>query len=117
MTDKLRIGILGLTHDHIWGNLDNLKESPLGELAAAADLNPELRDKIRSEYLCPQIFDSYEAMLAEASLDAVYIYADNATSAELAVAAAQRGLHVMVEKQLPVGARRPEGVGLHALFL
>jgi predicted dehydrogenase len=109
MTNKLRIGILGLTHDHIWGNLKDLRSSSLGELEAAADLNPELRDKIRSEYDCPQVFDSYETMLDQASLDAVYIYADNATSAELAVAAARRGLHVMVEKPMAAnlaGARR-----------
>ena len=100
MTDKLRVGILGLTHDHIWGNLDNLKGSPLGELAAAADPNPELQDKIRSHYDCPQVFDSYENMLDQVDLDAVYIYADNATSAELAVMALERGLPAMVEKPM-----------------
>jgi predicted dehydrogenase len=100
MTDKLRVGILGLTHDHVWGNLDDLKASPLGELAAAADPNLELRDKIKSAYACPQVFDSYEAMLDQVSLDAVYLYADNATSAEMAVIAAERGLHVMVEKPM-----------------
>lgn len=100
MADKLRVGILGLTHDHIWSNLDDLKASPLAELVAAADLNLELREKIRTAYDCPQVFDSFEDMLDQADLDAVYIYADNATSAGLAVMALERGLPAMVEKPM-----------------
>ena len=38
----LSIGILGLTHDHVWGNLADLKQSSLGELVAAADPNDEI---------------------------------------------------------------------------
>lgn len=100
MAEKLRIGVLGLTHDHVWGNLADLKASPLGELVAAADPNAPLRDRVRSEYGCPQTFDSYEAMLDQVSLDAVYIFADNATGAELAEKAAERGLHILVEKPM-----------------
>jgi predicted dehydrogenase len=100
MTDKVRVGILGLTHDHIWGNLDDLRASPLGELVAAADPHPELRDKVGADYGCSQLFESYEEMLDKARLDAVYVYADNATGAELAAMAASQGLHVMVEKPM-----------------
>lgn len=121
MADKLRIGILGLTHDHIWGNLDDLVKSTQGELAAAADPNPELLEKIRSTHNCPQVFESYETMLSEVELDAVYVYSDNATGAELAEVAAEQGLHVMVEKPMAstlagadrmLAAARREGVQL-----
>lgn len=97
---KLRVGVLGLTHDHIWNMLPDLARSPLGELAAAADPNAELREKFSAGYGCPQVFASYEALLDEVALDAVLIYADNATSASLAVQAAQRGLHALVEKPM-----------------
>ena len=100
MSNKLRIGVLGMTHDHVWGNLADLKKSPLGELVAAADPNEELRTKVQNEYGCPQVFESYEDMLEEVELDAVYIFADNASGAELAILAATNGLHVLTEKPM-----------------
>jgi len=100
MSTPIRVGILGLTHDHIWGNLDDLNKSSLGKLVAAADPNGPLLEKIRDEYSCEHVFESYEDMLDEGGLDAVYIYGDNKTGAELAVMAAERGLDVMVEKPM-----------------
>lgn len=39
MADKIRIGIMGLTHDHIWdnGHLEAVQASEGAELVAAAD--------------------------------------------------------------------------------
>jgi len=100
VAEKLRVGVLGMTHDHVWGNLRDLNASPLGELVAAADPEPALREKAESEYGCPRTFESYEVMLDQVALDAVYVYADNATSVELVEMAAGRGLHAMVEKPM-----------------
>ncbi|CAN5758149.1 Gfo/Idh/MocA family oxidoreductase [soil metagenome] len=97
---KLRVGVLGMTHDHIWGNLADLKQSALGELVAAADPNEELRAKVQKEYNCKNVFESYEELLEEAELDVVYVYGDNANGADLAALAALRGLHVMIEKPM-----------------
>jgi len=94
------VGVLGMTHDHLWGNLADLNASPLGELVAAADPNQELRDKAREQFGCPQVFASYEELLAAVELDAVYVYSDHVTSANLAVMAAENGKHVMVEKAM-----------------
>lgn len=100
MTSKLRIGVLGMTHDHVWGNLKDLNASPLGELVAAADPNEELLSKVKNEYNCPTVYDSYEDMLEEESLDAVYVFGDNLTGAELSIMAAEAGLHVLIEKPM-----------------
>ena len=97
---KIRVGVLGMTHDHVWGNLADLKKSDLGELVAAADPNEELRAKVQKEYGCKQVFDSYEGLLEETELDAVYVFGDNATGADLAAMAAANGLHVLVEKPM-----------------
>ncbi|MEZ4866040.1 MAG: Gfo/Idh/MocA family oxidoreductase [Caldilineaceae bacterium] len=109
MTERLRIGVLGMTHDHIWGNLKDLRDSSLGELVAAADPNEELLAKAQAEYNCPQVFDSYEELLASVELDAVYIFGDNLSGAELGVMAAEAGLHILVEKPMAsdlYGAKR-----------
>lgn len=100
MPTPIRVGILGLTHDHIWGNLDDLNTSSMGNLVAAADPNGPLLEKVRDEYGCGQVFEDYETMLDEVDLDAVYVYSDNKSGAELAVTAAERGLDIMVEKPM-----------------
>lgn len=99
-SQKLRIGVLGMTHDHLWGNLTDLKQSTLGELVAGADPNEELLAKAQGEYGCPAVFEDYEKMLEETELDAVYIFGDNATGAELTILAAEYGLHVLTEKPM-----------------
>src|SRR5262245_14042587 len=111
MADKLRVGVLGMSHDHVWEHVRELAESDEGALVAAADPRAELRAKLAS-YGCEQVVEDYLQLLDGVKLDAVYIYDDNRTSAELAVEAAKRGLHVMVEKPMAstfAGASRMRG--------
>ena len=100
MTEKLRVGALGLTHDHIWENLEALATCDDGMLVAAADRNEELRQKVARAYPDVQVFDTYEQLLEGADLDAVYVYGDNLLGEELTDQACARGLHVMVEKPM-----------------
>src|SRR6476659_4285127 len=111
MADKLRIGALGLSHDHIWENLKSLNESSDGVLVAAADPHPELQEKVRA-YSCEQVFADYGELLDSVPLDAVYVYADNRQGVDLAVQAAARGLHILIEKPMAstfAGADRVRG--------
>jgi predicted dehydrogenase len=111
MPEKLRVGVLGLSHDHIWGNLKELAESSDGVLVAAADPHPELQEQVRS-YGCEQVFADYGELLDTVPLDAVYIYADNRQGVDLAIQAAARGLHIMIEKPMAstlAGADRMRG--------
>jgi len=120
MAEKLRIGVLGMSHDHVWGNLKDLRESDDAVLVAAADPHPELRDQVK-QLGCDQVFESYTNLLDTVKLDAVYIFSDNRESAILTQEAAERGLHVMVEKPMAStvhlaarmrGAARAAGVQL-----
>lgn len=45
MADALRCAVLGMAHDHLWSNLNELAALPDVELLAGADYNPE-RDLI-----------------------------------------------------------------------
>jgi len=107
MTTLLRIGVLGLTHDHIWSNLTDLKRSERGTLVAAADPHSPLLDKVADEHGC-QTYESYAVMLERETLDAVYVYADNAAAADLTEMTAGRGLHVMVEKPMAASLAQAE---------
>jgi predicted dehydrogenase len=99
MSESIRVGVLGLSHDHVWGNLEDLQQTEGVELVAAADDHPELLEKIRELYGCPT-YDDDVAMLDQEQLDAVFIYTDNAGGEELFAEAAIRGLPAMVEKPM-----------------
>jgi hypothetical protein len=49
VTDSdVRVGVLGLSHDHVWGNFDDLLAAGGAVVVAAADADPSLRSKMRS---------------------------------------------------------------------
>jgi predicted dehydrogenase len=94
-----RLGVLGLTHDHIWDNLPFARDQANVTVVAVADPHASLCQRAASEYGCVTYSD-YEEMLSAEKLDAVMVYADNATGAKLVEMAAARGLHAMVEKPM-----------------
>jgi predicted dehydrogenase len=97
---RLNVGILGLSHDHVWGNLAAIAAGERGRLVAVADPDAPLRDKLRGLHGGVALHDTFEALLARRDLDAVLIFSDNRTSAELGVRALDRGLPVMIEKPM-----------------
>ncbi|MEM7010703.1 MAG: Gfo/Idh/MocA family oxidoreductase [Verrucomicrobiota bacterium] len=99
MSDTIRIGILGLSHDHIWGELHALAPLEGQQLLVAADPAQELRDKVAAEFGC-ETTDSYDAVIERDDVDAVFVYGSNRTGAEIAAKAAAAGKHVMIEKPM-----------------
>lgn len=100
MRARLRVGILGLSHDHVWPNVTALAACELGQLVAVADPDPRLRSRLEGLHRGVDIHDRYERLLERPDLDAVLVFADNRTSAELGVQALARRLPVMVEKPM-----------------
>jgi len=96
---KIRIGVLGLTHDHIWDNLKDLASCKDGTLVAVADPNEPLLERASKEYGCA-VHGDYETMIETEKLDAVYVYSDNAEGLELVECAADAGLDIMIEKPM-----------------
>ena len=99
MQKPIRFGVLGLTHDHVWCNLEALAGMTDGTLVAVADCHQPLLDKVKEQYGCPTYLD-HEEMGDKEQLDAVFVCCDNATGAERTAWAAERGLHVIVEKPM-----------------
>ena len=67
-------------------------------LVGATDLNPARR--AAAEALGLKWYDSLDAVLADKSVDGVYIATNNASHARLATAALKQGKHVIVEKPI-----------------
>jgi predicted dehydrogenase len=100
MRAPLRVGVLGLSHDHVWGNLAALAAGDLGRLAAVAEPAPRLRERLGRDHGVADLYPTYDALLERPDLDAVLVFADNRLSAELGVRALGRGLPVMIEKPM-----------------
>ena len=96
---KHKIGVLGLHHDHVWGNLEELVHTGKAELIGAADPHPELRAKYQHEF-GGAVYPSYDELLATEDLDAAYIFASNKLSEDLTIKACRQGLHCLVEKPM-----------------
>ena len=99
MSDKLRIGVLGLTHDHVWSESDAIVACEETELVAAADPNGPLTARFAEQYACP-VYSTSDELLESETLDAVYVYGNNFEGAALSIQAMNRGLHALIEKPL-----------------
>jgi len=58
MADKLRIAVLGMAHDHLWGNLKSLAAQEDAELVAGADYNPVLQKQFTEKTGCGKIYEN-----------------------------------------------------------
>jgi predicted dehydrogenase len=100
MAEKIRVGVLGLVHDHIWGELDRLSECEDAELVGAADPNEPLLERFREHTGVEVTYHNYSELLEKEQLDAVFAYGTNRSTGELVEMAAEHGLHVMTEKPM-----------------
>lgn len=120
-----RWGILGA--GRIAGTFaKGLRDSKTGTLVAIGSRSQESADKFGGEYGVEKRYASYEALLADPDIDAVYIATPHPLHAKLAVATAEAKKHVLCEKPLTlnhgeamavVEAARENGVQLLEAFM
>ena len=111
----LRVGVLGLSHDHIWPNLKVLAAGTVGRLVAVAEPDPALRARLADEHGIGDIGSveahvAFDDLLERGDLDAVFVYADNRKSAELARLAVERRLPTMIEKPMAADLAGADGL-------
>lgn len=97
---KLKIGMISFAHGHAFSYLDSLLSMPEVEVAGIADPVRERVEGVVSKHGVPYYSD-YTIMLQQ-PLDAVVICAENVHHAEITIAAANRGMHVLCEKPLGI---------------
>src|SRR5689334_21572220 len=99
-TRKLRFGVAGMTSDHVWSMGDGPAALREVEMVAGAEPYPELRERATQQWSLQRTYEDYQAMLASEQLDALLVCGDNAGKAEIAEAAAERGVHVYQDKPM-----------------
>ncbi len=109
MSDRLRWALLSTAN--INRSLINpIKQAQRSELAAVASRDGAHAADYARTWDIPQSFGSYEEMLADPSIDAVYISLPNSMHAEWTLKAAQAGKHVLCEKPLVVSLAEMEAL-------
>ncbi len=99
MARRLKVGVIGCGLIAQVMHLHYLRElSDRFEIAAICDLSPTVRTACAREYGVPNQFASWHQLLAQ-PLDAVLVLTSG-SHAPIAIAAAQAGMHVLVEKPM-----------------
>jgi predicted dehydrogenase len=100
MAKTYRLGIASLVHDHVWNELKHWAALPNVEIVAAGDVNADLRERVRSKYKIPKLYESWQQMVEGEELDIVQATSENSTAADIVEACAARGIHVISEKPM-----------------
>ena len=103
---ELRVGVVGIG----WAGQQHLKayEALDGvSIVSLAGMEQELRDSLQAEYSIPNAFADWKDMLEHGGLDAVSVAVPTFLHAPIAVAALERGIHVLSEK--PIARNAAEG--------
>jgi dTDP-3,4-didehydro-2,6-dideoxy-alpha-D-glucose 3-reductase len=95
---EINIGILGASEIAPRALIDPSKRIPGVRIHAIASRNDEKAKAFSQKYNIPKYYNSYEKLLNDQHVDAVYISLVSGLHAEWAVKALHSGKHVLVEK-------------------
>ena len=108
MAQKLRWGVLGCARIAVTRVIPAILNSQRGELVAVASRGEEKARETAGRLGIPKAYGSYEALLEDPDIDAVYIPLPNHLHREWTIRAARAGKHVLCEKPLALTAAEAE---------
>src|ERR1700687_5802813 len=91
MTIKIRFGVLGCGRITRRGVIPGIMHAPAAELAALASLRPGIAAELARECGAPRAYDSYEAVIDDPGVDAVYLPATGQSHKPWTLRGAARG--------------------------
>jgi predicted dehydrogenase len=104
---SLRIGILGAARITPMALVRPARPVREVSLAAVAARDPARARKFADKYKIPRVHDSYEALLDDPEIDAIYNPLPNGLHCEWTIRALEAGKHVLCEK--PIASNAAEG--------
>lgn len=105
---KLRWGVLGCAGIAKRAVIPGIQQSQTGEVAAIASRDEQKARETAAQLNIPKAYGSYEAILADETIDAVYIPLPNHLHKEWTIRAAEAGKHVLCEKPIALNAEETE---------
>ena len=110
MAQKVRWGVIGAGGIADRRTIPGMMLCDNAELVAVMEINMELAEKCRAKWGCKKAYDSEAALLADPEIDAVYIASPVFLHAKQAMAAADAGKHILIEKPLAMTSEEGQKV-------
>ncbi|MDO7905703.1 Gfo/Idh/MocA family oxidoreductase [Paenibacillus sp. JX-17] len=104
MSRKLKWGILGTAEIARSAIIPAIQESEYGDVVAIASRRAEHAAEVAEQMQIPRSYGSYEELLQDEEVEAVYIPLPNHLHKEWTIKAAQAGKHVLCEKPSSLNA-------------
>lgn len=108
MSRKLRWGVMGCANIAIGSVIPGIQQSSRGEVIAIASRDESKARETAGKLGIARSYGSYEALLEDESVDAVYIPLPNHLHKEWTIRAAEAGKHVLCEKPFSIDAGEAE---------
>ena len=102
--DKVKWGILGTANIARWATIPGMKKAEHCELYAIAGRSMEKAERYKEEYGFEKAYGSYDELIADKDVQAVYIPLPNDIHLKWVKAALNAGKHVLCEKPLALNA-------------
>lgn len=100
MEKKIKWGVLGYARIARLSVIPAIVKAKNSEFYAIASRDEEKLQACQKEFGCPKAYTSYEVLLDDPEVDAVYIPLPNHLHKEWTLKAAQKGKHVLCEKPI-----------------
>lgn len=108
MTSRLRWGVLGTARIAVDAVIPAMQRSTTSEVVALASRDGERARRLAARLGVPRSYGSYEQLLDDPDIDAVYVPLPNTLHTRWAARAAEAGKHVFCEKPLSTTAAEAE---------
>ena len=110
--DKVRIGVVGLVHGHVYGFLEDVVRRTDVEIVGLAEPREELLRRYGGRHRLPESmwFQDLDRMLDTARPQAVAVFTDTLEHRKVVEACGPRGIHVMMEKPLATGMEHARAI-------
>lgn len=105
---RLRWGVISTANIGRVAMIPALQKASNGDLLAVASRSQEKADEFAQRLGIPRAYGSYEALLDDPEIDAIYNPLPNNLHREWCIAAAQAGKHILCEKPLALNAQEVE---------
>src|SRR5258708_33747999 len=110
MAKKVKVGVVGGASMDERKVIPGMQKGAWNEIAGSASPDPQRTALAAKELGIPKFYGSYEDLIADPEIEAVYIPLPNHLHVPWSIKAAEAGKHVLCEK--PIGCNAAEAVEL-----
>src|SRR5581483_7670395 len=105
MPQKLRWGVLGVANIAVKKVIPAMQKGERTEIAAIASRDLHRAQEAAGQLKIPKAYGSYEELLDDANIDAIYNPLPNHLHVPWSIRAAEAGKHVLCEKPIALSAK------------